>query len=176
LDKDTSGLMVVARTRQTMDALVQLIAARDVKRQYLAIGHRPWTAPSPTTVEQAIGRDPANRLRMAVVDLTYQSGKTAATTIEVLDQNTKGCLVQCTLHTGRTHQIRVHMAHIGHSLLADTVYGGAKAAGMDRQALHAWHLAFVHPITGELIDLRSALPTDMAQALDDWGLSYNAKL
>jgi 23S rRNA pseudouridine1911/1915/1917 synthase len=176
LDKDTSGLMVVARTRQTMDALVQLIAARDVKRQYLAIGHRPWTAPSPTTVEQAIGRDPANRLRMAVVDLTYQSGKTATTTIEVLDQNTKGCLVQCTLHTGRTHQIRVHMAHIGHSLLADTVYGGAKAAGMDRQALHAWHLAFVHPITGESIDLRSALPADMAQALDDWGLSYNAKL
>jgi 23S rRNA pseudouridine1911/1915/1917 synthase len=113
---------------------------------------------------------------MAVVDLTYQSGKTAATTIEVLDQNNKGCLVQCTLHTGRTHQIRVHMAHIGHSLLADTVYGGAKAAGMDRQALHAWHLAFVHPITGESIDLRSALPADMAQALDDWGLSYNAKL
>jgi 23S rRNA pseudouridine1911/1915/1917 synthase len=176
LDKDTSGLMVVARTRQTMDALVQLIAARDVKRQYLAIGHRPWTAPSPTTVEQAIGRDPANRLRMAVVDLTYQSGKTATTTIEVLDQNTKGCLVQCTLHTGRTHQIRVHMAHIGHSLLADTVYGGAKAAGMDRQALHAWHLAFVHPITGESIDLRSALPADMAQALDDWGLSYNSTL
>jgi len=176
LDKDTSGLMVVARTRQTMDALVQLIAARDVKRQYLAIAHKPWTAPSPTTVEAAIGRDPANRLRMAVVDLTYQSGKTATTTIEVLDQNTKGCLVQCTLHTGRTHQIRVHMAHIGHSLLADTVYGGSKAAGMDRQALHAWHLAFVHPITGESIDLRSALPADMAQALDDWGLSYNAKL
>jgi 23S rRNA pseudouridine1911/1915/1917 synthase len=176
LDKDTSGLMVVARTRQAMDALVQLIAAREVKRQYLAIAHKPWTSPSPTKVEAAIGRDPANRLRMAVVDLTHQSGKTAATTIEVLDQSTSGCLVQCTLHTGRTHQIRVHMAHIGHPLLADAVYGGAKAAGMARQALHAWHLAFVHPITGESIDLRSALPADMAQALDDWGLSYNAKL
>ncbi len=174
LDKDTSGLMVVARTRQAMDALVQLIAARDVKRQYLAIAHKAWTALSPMTVEAAIGRDPANRLRMAVVDLTYQSGKTAATTIEVLDQNHLGCLVQCTLHTGRTHQIRVHMSHTGHPLLADAVYGGAKAAGMDRQALHAWHLAFVHPITGQSIDLRCALPADMAQALNDWGLSYNA--
>jgi 23S rRNA pseudouridine1911/1915/1917 synthase len=173
LDKDTSGLMVVARTRQAMDALVQQIAARDVHRQYLAIAHKPWADPSPTTVEAAIGRDPANRLRMAVVDLTYQSGKTAATTIEVLDRNHMGCLVQCTLHTGRTHQIRVHMAHIGHPLLADAVYGGAKAAGMDRQALHAWRLAFVHPITGQSIDLRSALPADMAQALTDWELSYN---
>ena len=173
LDKDTSGLMVVARTRQTMDALVQQIAARDVHRQYLAIAHKSWTAPSPTKVEAAIGRDPGNRLRMAVVDLTHQSGKTAATTIEVMDQNHSGCLVQCTLHTGRTHQIRVHMAHMGHPLLADAVYGGAKAAGMERQALHAWHLAFVHPITGQSIDLRSALPTDMADALAAWGLSYN---
>lgn len=173
LDKDTSGLMVVARTRQAMDALVQKIAAREVHRQYLAIAHKPWTAPSPMTVEAAIGRDPANRLRMAVVDLTCQSGKTAATTIEVLDQNHLGCLVQCTLHTGRTHQIRVHMAHIGHPLLADAVYGGAKAAGMERQALHAWHLAFVHPITGQSMDLTCALPADMAQALSVWGLSYN---
>lgn len=173
LDKDTSGLMVVARTRQTMDALVQQIAARDVHRQYLAIAHKSWTAPSPTKVEAAIGRDPGNRLRMAVVDLTHQSGKTAATTIEVMDQNHLGCLVQCTLHTGRTHQIRVHMAHMGHPLLADAVYSGVKAAGMERQALHAWHLAFVHPITGQSIDLRSALPTDMADALAAWGLSYN---
>ena len=174
LDKDTSGLMVVARTRQAMDALVQLIAARDVRRQYLAIAHKPWTAPSPTTVEAAIGRDPANRLRMAVVDLNYQSGKTAATTIEVLDQTALGCLVQCTLHTGRTHQIRVHMAHMGHALVADTVYGGSPAAGMARQALHAWHLAFVHPITEQNIDLTSDLPHDMTQALAIWGLRYNA--
>ena len=173
LDKDTSGLMVVARTRQAMDALVQQIAARQVRRQYLAIGHKAWTTPSPVTVEAAIGRDPANRLRMAVVNLAHQSGKTAATTIEVLGQHAQGCLVECTLHTGRTHQIRVHMAHMGHPLLADHVYGGAKAAGMARQALHAWHLAFVHPISGQVIDLRSALPADMAQALADWGLSYN---
>jgi 23S rRNA pseudouridine1911/1915/1917 synthase len=175
LDKDTSGLMVVARTRQAMDALVQKIAAREVHRQYLALAHKAWSAPSPHTVEAPIGRDPANRLRMAVVDLTYQSGKTAATTIEVLDQSDRACLVQCTLHTGRTHQIRVHMAHLGHPLLADAVYGGAPLAGMQRQALHAWHLAFEHPITGEPIDLSTGLPDDMARAVLDLGLSYNGK-
>jgi 23S rRNA pseudouridine1911/1915/1917 synthase len=173
LDKDTSGLMVVARTRQAMDALVQKIAAREVHRQYLALAHKPWTGPSPRTVEAPIGRDPANRLRMAVVDLTHQAGKTAATTIDVLDQTDRVCLVQCTLHTGRTHQIRVHMAHLGHPLLADAVYGGAPLGGMTRQALHAWHLAFEHPITGQPIDLRTALPDDMARAVADLGLSYN---
>ncbi len=174
LDKDTSGLMVVARTRQTMDALVHQIAAREVHRQYLALAHKAWTGPSSLKVEAPIGRDPANRLRMAVVDLSYQSGKTAATTFRLLDQNGLGCLVHCTLHTGRTHQIRVHMAHVGHPLVADAVYGGSQTAGMARQALHAWRLAFVHPITGQSIDLTSALPADMAQALSVWGLSYNA--
>ena len=173
LDKDTSGLMVVARTRQAMDALVAQIAARQVHRQYLALGHKNWTGLSSRTLEAAIGRDPANRLRMAVVDLTHQSGKTAATTFDLLEQGERCCLVQCTLHTGRTHQIRVHMAHLGHPLLGDAVYGGAPLGGMTRQALHAWRLAFEHPITGQHIDLTSALPEDMAQALQNLGLSYN---
>ena len=173
LDKDTSGLMVVARTRQAMDALVERIAARQVHRQYLALGHKNWTGPSPRTLEAAIGRDPANRLRMAVVDLSHQSGKTAATTFDLLAQGERCCLVQCTLHTGRTHQIRVHMAHLGHPLLGDAVYGGAPQGGMTRQALHAWRLAFEHPITGQHIELTSALPEDMAQAMQNLGLSYN---
>ncbi|WP_333473679.1 RluA family pseudouridine synthase [Limnohabitans radicicola] len=173
LDKDTSGLMVVARTRQTMDALVEMIAAREVSRQYLAIAHGRWGSDAVRKVEAPIGRDPANRLRMAVVDLNSQSGKTAATTIELLDQADAACLVQCTLHTGRTHQIRVHMAHLKHPLLADAVYGGAPLAGMTRQALHAWHLAFTHPITGAALDFKSPLPQDMRAALDVWGLSYN---
>ena len=176
LDKDTSGLMVVARTRQAMDALVSMIAAREVSRQYLAIAHGQWKGDAERRVEAAIGRDPANRLRMAVVDLANQSGKAAATTIELLDQGDAGCLVQCTLHTGRTHQIRVHMAHLKHPLLADAVYGGAAAAGMTRQALHAWHLAFAHPITGQALDFKSPLPADMQSALAAWGLSYNLSL
>lgn len=173
LDKDTSGLMVVARTRQAMDALVTQIAAREVHRQYLALAHKNWSGASPRTLEAAIGRDPANRLRMAVVDLSHQSGKTAATTFDLLAQGERCCLVQCTLHTGRTHQIRVHMAHLGHPLLGDAVYGGVPLGGMSRQALHAWRLAFEHPITGEPIDLRSDWPEDMAQALQNLGLSYN---
>ena len=176
LDKDTSGLMVVARTRQAMDALVSQIAARQVHRQYLALAHKNWTGASPRTLEAAIGRDPTNRLRMAVVDLSHQSGKTAATTFDLLAQGERCCLVQCTLHTGRTHQIRVHMAHLGHPLLGDAVYGGMPLGGMSRQALHAWRLAFEHPITGERIDLTSDWPEDMAQALQNLGLSYNLSL
>ncbi len=173
LDKDTSGLMVVARTRQTMDALVQSIAARNVKRQYWALAAGTWRLPNGYTLEQAVGRDPANRLRMAVVDLTRQSGKTASTTFDLVAQSAQGCWVQCTLHTGRTHQIRVHMAHLGFPLLADGVYGGKPAAGMTRQALHAYHLALSHPMTGEALDFRLPLPQDMQEAALAWGLSYN---
>ncbi len=173
LDKDTSGLMVVARTRQAMDALVHSIAAREVKRQYWALATGVWDRQEGFTLDQAVGRDPANRLRMAAVDLTRQAGKTAATTFDLVAQSAQGCWVQCTLHTGRTHQIRVHMAHLGFPLLADAVYGGKPAAGMTRQALHAFHLALSHPVTGEALDFRSPLPPDMQNALDSWGLSYN---
>jgi 23S rRNA pseudouridine1911/1915/1917 synthase len=170
LDKDTSGLMVVARTRAAMDALVRMIAAREVSRQYLAIGHRGWPIEGVREVQAAIGRDPGNRLRMAVVDLTRLPGKTARTSFECLDSNERACLVHCVLHTGRTHQIRVHMAHIGHSLLADPLYGGKFEAGLTRQALHAWRLAFVHPFTGQKLAWTVDLPKDMQQALTDLGL------
>ena len=173
LDKDTSGLMVLARTRAAMDALVRMIAAREVSRQYLAIGHRGWPGEPGREVKAAIGRDPNNRLRMAVVDLARQPGKTAHTTFECLDQNLEACLVRCILHTGRTHQIRVHMAHIGHPLLGDALYGGPVHAGMSRQALHAWRLALPHPLTGQPLVWTAPLPSDMLEALDRLGLRYN---
>jgi 23S rRNA pseudouridine1911/1915/1917 synthase len=173
LDRDTSGLMVVARSRQTMDALVALIAAREVKRQYLALGHRSWQGARARHVDAPIGRDPRNRLRMAVVDLERHSGKPARTLIEALDSNELGCAVRCTLETGRTHQIRVHMASIGHSLVGDTLYGGAPAAGLTRQALHAFRLEFAHPVTGEPLAFRSPPPPDMLQGFSGWGLDYN---
>ena len=169
LDKDTSGLMVVARTRAVMDALVQLIAAREVARQYVALAHRAWGGTIVRHVLAPIGRDPRNRLRMAVVE----SGKPAATTFELLQDAAQGCWVRATLQTGRTHQIRVHMAHIGHPLVGDELYGGAAAAGLARQALHAYRLAFRHPVTGAALEFHAPLPADLVQALARWSLRYN---
>lgn len=176
LDKDTSGLMVVARTRAVMDALVHAIAARTVGRQYLAVGHRPWAGVAKKTVDAAIGRDPRNRLRMAVVDLELGHGKTARTDFVFLDNCTEGCLVHCILHTGRTHQIRVHMAAIGHPLVADVVYGGWNVPKLQRQALHAFRLELAHPVTGTQLRFQIDPPIDFTALIDDWGLSYNLPL
>ncbi len=171
LDKDTSGLMVVARSRPAMDALVAAIAARRVTREYLALAHRPWSGPAQREVDAAIGRDPRNRLRMAVVDLDRTAGKPAQTGISLLQNAEQGCLVRCALRTGRTHQIRVHMAHLGHPLVADALYGGAPAAGLQRQGLHARRLALAHPATGAPLDFSAPLPADLAAALGAWGLT-----
>ncbi len=165
--------MVVARTRAAMDALVAKIAAREVTRQYLALAHRPWEGPARRRVEAAIGRDPRNRLRMAVVDPARHPGKPAATVFERIAAAPQGCLLRCTLETGRTHQIRVHAAHVGHPLVSDPLYGGAPAAGLQRHALHAWRLAFVHPVTGAALVFHSAPPPDLQAALQAWGLRYN---
>jgi len=173
LDKDTSGLMVVAKTRAMMDGLVSMIAKREVTRQYLALAHRPWLGVRQRDVDLPIGRDPRNRLRMAVVDMQKNAGKEARTTFQLLDSREQACLVLCTLHTGRTHQIRVHMASFDHPLLADKTYGGLIDAGIQRQALHAARLSFVHPVTNENKVFRSDPPEDFARALANLGLSYN---
>ncbi len=164
LDKDTSGLMVVAKTRGAMDGLVQRIAARDVSRQYVALGHRGWRGEPERLVDAAIGRDVRNRLRMAVVDLSQNSGKPSQTLLKLLQNQESFCWVQANLHTGRTHQIRVHMAHLGHPLVADALYGGAPALGLARQALHAQRLAFEHPVTLEPLAFEVPLPADLRAA------------
>jgi len=176
LDKDTSGLMVVAKTREAMDRLVEMIAARQVNRDYLAVGQHEWQGSRQQQVALPIGRDPRNRLRMAVVDLDRNSGKTAMTDISLIDNQDKYCLVRCKLHTGRTHQIRVHMAALGHPLVSDAVYGGEPAAGMTRQALHARRLGFEHPVSGEALTFISPVPADLEAAMAELGLSYNGKL
>ena len=173
LDKDTSGVMVVARTRTAMDALVQAIAVRDVHREYWALAHGVWRKPDGvTTVNAAIGRDVRNRLRMAVVDLAHQAGKEARTDFTLVAQAADACWVHAKLHTGRTHQIRVHMQHLGHPLLADGLYGGAPAYSMQRQALHAFRLSFLHPITQQALQCEAKLPLDMQQALQAMGIAY----
>jgi 23S rRNA pseudouridine1911/1915/1917 synthase len=175
LDKDTSGLMVVARQRQTMDQLVEMIAARRVSRQYLALAHGAWGASKTRHADFPIGRDPRNRLRMAVVDLEKTSGKVAATDISLLESGSKYCLVQCKLHTGRTHQIRVHMSALGHPLVSDVLYGGPSAGGLQRQALHSFRLAFQHPVTGVAMSFNASPPEDMLLAIANLGLIYNPR-
>jgi 23S rRNA pseudouridine1911/1915/1917 synthase len=173
LDKDTSGLMVVARSRLAMDGLVAAIAARAVTRQYLALAHHPWQGAMSCTVEAPIGRDPRDRLRMGVVDLQRHAGKAAKTDVYCLASQAQGCWVRCHLHTGRTHQIRVHMAHLGHPLVGDRVYGGKPVAGMQRQALHATLLQFDHPVTQRKLSFQSPPPADFLGLLQHWGFSYN---
>jgi len=176
LDKDTSGLMVVARSRGVMDALVRAIAAREVKRQYLAIGQGAWSGAKRCQVDAPIGRDPGNRLRMAAVDLSLHPGKEARTDFELLANSEQASLLRCTLHTGRTHQIRVHLARLQHPLAGDVLYGGSLGLGMARQALHAYRLAFAHPVSQQMMTFSAALPPDFSQALVTLGLKYNQEV
>ena len=161
LDKDTSGLMVVGKTLPAVTALVRAIAAREVHRSYLAIVHGAVAAMK-FSVDAPIGRDPASRIRMAVV----ASGKPARTDVERLVTAGANSGLRCTLHSGRTHQIRVHLASRGHPLVADAVYGGRPELGMTRQALHATRLGFMHPASSQPLQFDAPPPSDFAAA---WG-------
>ncbi|WP_119154407.1 RluA family pseudouridine synthase [Caldimonas tepidiphila] len=161
LDKDTSGLMVVGKTLPAVTQLVRLIAAREVRREYLAITHGEIREPQRlASIEAPIGRDPQSRVRMAVV----AGGKPARTDVTLVAARDDFSAVRCKLHTGRTHQIRVHLASRGFPLVADAVYGGRPALGMERQALHATRLGFEHPCTGEPLVFEAPAPADFAQA------------
>ncbi|HEY0957431.1 MAG TPA: RluA family pseudouridine synthase [Roseateles sp.] len=169
LDKDTSGLMVVGKTLEAVTALTRLIAAREVHREYLAL---VWgRVESAFVVEQPLRRDPVSRVKMAVAPAGQ--GKPARTDVFPLGvgevQGRPVSAVHCVLHTGRTHQIRVHLTHSGHALLADALYGGAAALGLTRQALHAARLSFTHPATGEVLTLQAPLPADLAAAWAEIG-------
>jgi 23S rRNA pseudouridine1911/1915/1917 synthase len=159
LDKDTSGLMVVGKTLPAVTALSRDIAARTVQREYLALACGEL-APGERTVEAPIGRDPVSRVRMAVV----ASGRAARTDVLTLHVSGGVSALRCKLHTGRTHQIRVHLAHIGHPLVGDLLYGGLPLLGLARQALHAQRLGFLHPEGGHRLDFSRRPPADLAAA------------
>lgn len=167
LDKDTSGLMVVGKTPDACQQLIAQLAERSVKREYLAICQGRWQAAE--QIDAPIGRDPRQRTRMAVVP-EAKGGKPARTDIDVLATGERHSLLRCRLHTGRTHQIRVHCAQAGHPLLADALYGGKPAAGMSRQALHATRLSLRHPLTGETVQWQASPPPDFSQAAAALGL------
>ncbi len=160
LDKDTSGLLVVAKNEAAQLALVRQLQARTVKRTYLALVRGKVAGPG--TVEAPIGRHPVQRTRMAVV----AGGKAAVTHYRVRRRFPAHTLLECELETGRTHQIRVHLASIGHPLEGDPVYAGRNKSAFRRQALHAWKLAFAHPRTGKPARFESPLPADFEGLLE----------
>jgi 23S rRNA pseudouridine1911/1915/1917 synthase len=159
LDKDTSGLMVVGRTLPAVTALSRAIAAREVHREYLAIAHGALASAS-LSVDAPIARDPRSALRMAVVG----GGKPSRTDIERVAVHGGCSALRCVLHSGRTHQIRVHLASLGHPLVADALYGGRPGLGMTRQALHATRLELRHPFDGRPLVFEVAPPADFAAA------------
>lgn len=172
LDKDTSGVMVVARTVQAQTALVEQLAARDVHRQYLAVVVGALV--SGGTADAPIDRHPRDRLKMAV----REDGKEAVTHYRLRERFRAHTALECRLETGRTHQIRVHMSHLKHPIVGDPLYGGplrlpkgatdalaAELRSFKRQALHAETLEFAHPITGEPVRTTAPVPADMQRLL-----------
>lgn len=181
LDKDTSGLLVVAKKDEAHSVIAKQFAERSIRRRYLGL---VWGRPDPeeNTIETNLGRDPRDRRRVAV--LQDGSGKHAVTHFKTIETFAHTALVRFRLETGRTHQIRIHAKHLGHPLFGDTTYGGARivygsAVGSrakfignlldalgPRQALHAHTLGFTHPGTGEAIDFKAPLPEDMARVIE----------
>ncbi|KLD77089.1 ribosomal large subunit pseudouridine synthase D, partial [Xanthomonas hyacinthi DSM 19077] len=172
LDKDTSGAMVVARTLPAHTSLVAQLAARDVHRQYLAVVAGPLV--SGGTANAPIDRHPRDRLRMAV----REDGRDAVTHYRLRERFRAHTALECRLETGRTHQIRVHMAHLKHPIIGDPLYGGAlklpkgatealiaELRGFKRQALHAETLEFKHPTSGEPVRASAAVPADLQRLL-----------
>jgi 23S rRNA pseudouridine1911/1915/1917 synthase len=174
LDRDTSGLMVVARNEQAMSSLGGQLAERSMGRRYLALVQgRTETS---GVIEAPLARDPSNRLRFTVT--REGTGKNARTDFVRLAEGSIGprpvSLVECRLHTGRTHQIRVHMRHIGHSIVADALYGGLSDARCARQALHAWQLALLHPASAKPVAWRVRPPADMREVIQAAGIDLES--
>jgi 23S rRNA pseudouridine1911/1915/1917 synthase len=162
LDKDTSGLLVVAKTVQAQADLARQLAERSMRRTYLAVVQ--GDPPASGTIDAPLGRDVRSRVRMAVT----QRGKPSRTAYRVVERFGHAALVECRLDTGRTHQIRVHMQHIRHPLVGDAVYrrGTRHGLAFPRQALHAGELSLIHPGTKKIMTWRSPLPRDMKRLLD----------
>jgi len=176
IDKDTSGLLVVAKSDAAHEGLARQFADHSIERAYLAVvsGH---PKPVSGSIVSRIGRSDANRKKMAALPPESKRGKRAVTHYKVLELLDNAALVECRLETGRTHQVRVHMASLGHALLGDPLYGRSNARirpilkqlRFERQALHAAILGFEHPVSSKTIRFESNLPADMAELIDELG-------
>ncbi len=161
LDRDTSGLLVIAKRDDVHVALKELLAARELRREYLALVQGTPSARA-GTVDAPVGRDRRDRMRMSIDSEVPREARTHFEIERLLPRST---LLRVVLDTGRTHQIRVHMAAIGHPVCGDPQYGRPGEYGLARQFLHATRLAFVHPVSGTPVDVQSPLPADLAVAL-----------
>ena len=174
IDKDTSGLLVVAKSDAAHEGLATQFADHSIHRRYLAVcaGH---PNPPEGTVSARLGRSDADRKKMTVLPDDARRGKHAVTHYKLLRKLAGCALIECRLETGRTHQVRVHCASIGHPLIGDPVYGRNPASirpllrdlGFARQALHAAELGFIHPVSGERREFRAELPADMQELIDE---------
>lgn len=162
IDKDTSGLLMVAKTDKAHESLVNQLVNKTVTRKYTALvhGHIPHDK---GTIDAPIGRDSKDRQKQAVVD----NGKHAVTHFQVIERFGQFTLIECRLETGRTHQIRVHMNYIGYPLAGDPKYGPKKTIDFNGQVLHAGVLGFEHPVTGEYLEFEAPLPDDFKQVLEN---------
>lgn len=173
LDKDTSGALVIAKTPKALRKLSKMFAEREVEKTYLAIVHG-WPLPASAVIRTPFGRHPVDHKKMCVPrivreDDEYREAVTAYTVIKSGYRNgQKVSVVKVRLHTGRTHQIRVHMAHKDCPLLGERLYNkGRSPYGVPRQMLHAWQLSFVHPLTGEELEFEAPIPSDFEAVLDE---------
>ena len=161
LDKETSGVLVVAKNDSTHRDLSKQFAARTMQKIYLVLVDG-IPRKSSGVIDKAIARHPVHRQRMSIA---RRQGRAAKTEYRVLRSGSGMSFLECTLHSGRTHQIRVHLHHLGHPVLGDKSYGGKRAGPFPRQMLHAWKLAFRHPRTSEVMTFEAPIPTDFAEAL-----------
>ena len=168
LDKETSGCLVVAKNDEAHRKLAAQFAARTVEKIYLALVAGKLRKPA-GVVQEKIGRHPIHRQKMAA---TSERGREAKTEYRVLRFSDHGSLIECKLHTGRTHQVRVHLRHLGHPVLGDKIYGGK--SGFPRQMLHAWKLGFEHPRTGEWKSFKAPLPGDFETVAKSLQLHFSS--
>ena len=161
LDKDTSGLIIIAKNDKAHNKLSEMFKNKEINKTYLAIVKGSLGKDS-GRLETQMGRDPKDRKKMNVLKI---GGKTAITNYEVLDKNDKFSLVKVNIETGRTHQIRVHMKYLGYPILGDSVYG-KESKSVKRQMLHAYKLEFIHPVTGKEMIIKSEIPKDFSEVLE----------